>query len=206
MTAFQYGHMVTLTNLINMKTFLKPTVLRGMLHIIILLLFSQWKAASQILVSWGGDTNGLRLGVGKMNVWHTNQQYDVQCEISIQNVSTNNMIFIKSAPLESRYAIMLYDPQGNTVSLLPDSLASINHLFVHGGTVATNGSDLLDYFFVSDVFDLKTNGLHTLVFSEYITTNQFLHNPSSHSNYFQMPPITTSVDISPNEIKQGKGR
>jgi hypothetical protein len=169
------------------------------------LLILSFMARAQPEPKWGATTNGLQLGSTVFQSWHTNHQSDWLCELYIRNVSTNQRkIYIHRVPNEIRYEVQLLNPQGKSVDVFQNKLLSLGSDFQHGGTVLTNEPPaFVVSFYIPEIFDIKTNGLHTLIVSERFTTNQALiFHPNQKFDYFLMPPVTISFMISSNDINR----
>ena len=172
------------------------------------LLVAAWAlmAVAQPNLNWGAITNGLQLGISQGGPF---------CVMYIRNTDaiqgTNYRgVFIMCAPPERRYMVKLLDPQGKPVDLIPKKLTSINQMFTHGGTIITNTVEEFASFSVIDVFKVQTNGLHTLIFSEFVTTNKTKprlppslsasFEASKSPTYFLLPPVTNTFNILTNDI------
>lgn len=173
----------------------------GLLGIIILLPIG---VKAQLVHHWGATTNGLQLGINSG---------DPLCMLFIRNVSTNQRsIYIHRAPPEIRFEMKLLDPQGKPVDVISEKLLSLDSTFRNGGTVITNEIDFAASFSVTDIFKIKTNGLHTLIVSERFTTNivrpnpdfpfSLIYPPPKPPAYFLFPPVTNTFNISPELVKK----
>lgn len=171
------------------------------------------EARAQNGAIWGASTNGLRLGLKIYSKDSFGNEQPPQCILYIQNVSTNGKsIYIHRAPPEIRYEMKLLDPLGKPLDLIPGKLSSVESSFRNGGTLKSNEIDQITYFFVTDIFKVQTNGLHTLIVAERFTTNSvpprptfpfsIFYEPLKPSAYFLLPPVTNTFNISTNGYAQ----
>ncbi len=155
---------------------------------------------------WGAATNGINLGlrIGEVKEMRENDSY---CEIDMKNMSTNRL-YIWVPPLERRYEIELLGPDGRRIrQLKPFSLSHQNPWLALEPLSAKHGNWVsLDWCFIKDTFDMRTNGLYTLIVSARV--NVFTNFSIGHSQmrsepvYFLLPPVTNTFNISPEQLKK----
>ena len=151
--------------------------------------------------TWGAATNGIRLGVKVYltDSWGRGQFPLVH--VNVQNVSTHKIVF-SFASVEHRYQMELLGPDGQRLDLLSEDLAAAIKHKRRPVSLLANEIDQVDYFFVSDVFGVKTNGSHTLVVSERATTNNIrVRSPT----YFLFPPVTNTFNVVLPKVKNSSG-
>ena len=168
-----------------------------LLSLFLISLFSVGKA--QPIQIWGAATNGLELGMSVTNSSGIDGRYDLVCEVDIQNTSANRSIFLQFAPPEQRYEMELLDPKDGRVDAMPEALMSKVKRPFRRGTAITNEVNQTDWFFISDVFDIKTNGIYTLIVSERATTNNIRGKQPA---FFLFPPVTNKFIISAEQPKK----
>ncbi len=144
---------------------------------------------SQITTIWGGVTNGVRLGLETYlkDSWGMNQA--PHCVVVLQNVSSNR-VFLRLAP-ESQSNFRLLCPDGSEASLRPDSLFAMNRIR-HPVTQNPGETDQLKSFSVTNLFDLRSSGLYTLVISDLATTNRAR---GGRPYYFIVPAVTNTFEF-----------
>ncbi|GEM_PF-6972474 len=148
------------------------------------------QSADNLVQQWGAATNGLRLGLTVFLKDSWGREQPPECIVYAQNVTSNRMDW-RLAP-ESPQDIRLFYPRGQEAMLHRNALAAINrrhHPVAHeGGEV-----DQLKSFSITSLFDLKTNGIHTLVVSGRATTN-VVHG-RRNPVFFTLLPVTNNFEI-----------
>lgn len=156
---------------------------------------------------WGAATNGISGGL-RVN------QSDWYCSIDIRNVTTNEL-YIWIAPLKKRYEIELRGPNGEKIPQLKSFLPIQNaggdsgHIF---GRRPYNSQDplaekgCLGWFYLKETFDIRTNGLHSLILS--VRANAFTNFGEGRAvmrkepSYFLLPPVTNMFNIPLEALKK----
>ena len=152
----------------------------------------------QLQPIWGAASNGVCAGIGvKPSDWptHTNDYY---CDISVRDMSTNRL-YVWLPPLEQRYEIELWGPDGRRINQLKSLSLSQRHPL--GLTPFSKEGASLDWCLLKETFDLRTNGLHTLIVS--VRVNVFTNTDFGDSHmrrqpvYFFLPPVTNAFNVAP---------
>jgi hypothetical protein len=148
---------------------------------------------------WGTASNGMCVGVcARPSDWATDKN-DIYCDIDVRNVTTNRL-YIWIPPLEHRYEIALLGPDHRRIrQLKPLRLGQQTDWL--GREPSTNETHCLDWCFLKETFEVRTNGLHTLVVS--VRANAFTNFAAGRSEmkrkpvYFLLPSVTNTIIISP---------
>jgi hypothetical protein len=149
---------------------------------------------------WGAASNGICAGIYvRKSDWQSHAN-DLICETCVRNMSTNRL-WIWVPPIENRFELELRGPDGKRIRQLKPIIAGDSNPFLGLEPLsATNGNWCsLDWYFLRDTFDVRTNGLHTLVVS--VRVNAFTNFPAGRSVmsrkpvYFLTPPVTNIVNI-----------
>lgn len=146
--------------------------------------------ADDLVKQWGAPTNGLRLGLSVHLKDPWGREQTPECIVYAQNI-TSNRIDWRLAP-ETPENIRLFHPSGSEATIRQSALVTINRrrrpISQEGGGLA-----YLKSFSLTNLFDLKTNGIYTLVVSERGTTN-VIHG-RRNPVYFVLPPVTNTFEL-----------
>jgi len=147
----------------------------------------------------GAATNGLRVMVVFSSIAHSFGTPPI-CEIAIQNVTTN-VLGVRLPDSEHRYRVELCDPNGQRVQIEPGAqLSSVKN--VRRGLYRPNEATAIDNVSIPEVFQVHTNGLHTLVLSIWVSTN---YPGWKDETYFLLPALTNTIDIPIESIIRKRG-
>jgi hypothetical protein len=143
---------------------------------------------------WGAATNGVRLGLTVVTGEKWTQSQSPECNVYVQNTGSNKL-FLQFEPTELRYDLELRDQLGRVEMIRSQLKSNIKRPF-RRGTLSANEVMQSDYFFVGQIFKLRTNGWHTLIVSEQITTNNLppkrLGIFGKSPTYFLLPAVTNT--------------
>lgn len=160
---------------------------------------------------WGAVSNGLCAGVRvRQSDWHIN---DFECDIDVRNMTTNRL-YVFLPPLEQRYEIELLGPDGHRIRQLKPLFFGQKSIVDRmrwrdrepfGQEPSLDERNSVNWFFLKDIFDIRTNGQFTLIAS--IRVNAFTNfgigqaQMRSKPSYFLLPPVTNTFNILPsNEL------
>lgn len=151
---------------------------------------------------WGVASNGICAGVDiRQSDWPSHKN-DFECDMEVGSVSTN-FLWVWLPPLEQRYEIELRGPDGQRIRQLKPLFFSQKTPWLGLRSLSKNGS--LDWCFLKDTFDVRTNGLHTLIVSMRVNvfTNFVVGQSQMRSEpvYFLLPPVTNTFNIPPGQVK-----
>jgi hypothetical protein len=151
---------------------------------------------------WGAATNGICAGVEVMQSDWPSHKNDFYCDIDVRNMSTNRL-YIWVPPVEQRYEIELRGPDGRRIRQLKPLTHVQAHLWLAResfGQDPFSEKSNLDWFFLKDTFDVRTNGLYTLIVSTRVNayTNFAIGRSQMRSepSYFLLPPVTNTFNVS----------
>lgn len=155
-------------------------------------------------IAWGAATNGLCVGTDIRIKDGLGSVISPDCSLRLWN--TNNIrVGYKLAELEKRYQVVLYGPDGNPLERRAGTYFSIirgiKWSIMSPGDVSQVGS-----FSITNVFEVRTNGLHTLVASVVLSTNQVGHTARWLPPYFSLPPVTNTFILALPEKKKINSR
>ncbi len=150
---------------------------------------------------WGAATNGLCGGIQVRPSDRPSHKGDFYCDIDVRNITTNSL-YIRIPPLERRYEIELRGPDGRQIRQLKPISSSQKQPWL--GREPFNLDSYserrnIDWFFLKETFDVRTNGLHTLIVS--VRVNAFTnfiagqYKMNSHPTYFLLPPVTNTFNL-----------
>jgi hypothetical protein len=118
-------------------------------------------------------------------------------------------LYVWFPPIEHRYEIELKGPDGQQIRqrkpISPTNMALSRGYPLSIGTPFEKWGDV-DWFFLKETFDVRTNGLHTLIVSAQV--NAFTNFAIGRSQmlgksvYYQLPPVTNTFNILPEQIKK----
>lgn len=162
--------------------------------LVVALAFWSFGLEAQPKYVWGAATNGVQLGLGISQVtgWRTNGVREFLCEIVMQNVSTNR-ITLRFATDRERNEILLHTLGGGQVQLLTQHLPVHMNQQIHPILLTTNDIAEVNWFFLTDIFKVQTNGTYSLIVTERATTNNILVKKPF---YFSFPPVTNTFTFS----------
>jgi hypothetical protein len=155
---------------------------------------------------WGAASNGI---CGGLRV----RQNDLYCDIDVRNMTTNRL-YIWVPRLDRRYEIEFQGPDGQRVPQLKPFFPNINSMSMRShwlGREPCSQDPLsekrdLNWFYLKDTFDVRTNGLHTLIVS--VRVNAFTnfgigsYQMRREPSYFLLPPVTNTFNILPEQLKK----
>jgi hypothetical protein len=148
------------------------------------------QSVDDLVKQWGEATNGLRLGLNVHLKDSWGREQTPKCIVYGQNITSNRMSW-RLAP-ETPKNIRLFHRSGLEATIRQSTLVTINRTRIpitHGA----GGIVQLKSFSLTNLFDLKTNGIYTLVVSESATTN-VIHGRRSPV-YFALPPVTNTFEL-----------
>jgi len=152
---------------------------------------------------WGAASNGMCVGVVVRKSDWPDHQNDFYCDVNIKNLTTNRL-YIYVPPFKERYDIRLYGPDGGVVrQLQPWRWSQKNPWLVREPIDTDSLSERrnLDWFFLKETFDVRTNGQYTLIAS--VRVNAFTNFAASRSQmrkaptYFLLPAATNTFELGP---------
>jgi hypothetical protein len=132
---------------------------------------------------WGAASNGICVGVCVSQSDWTTQKNDFYCDIDVKDVSTNRL-YIWVPPLERRYEIELRGPDGQPIHQMKPLRLTQKHPWL-GREPRSDKGHCLDWCFLKETFELRTNGLHTLIVSACI--NAFTNFAAGRSQMERKP-------------------
>jgi len=169
------------------------------------LALAQQPTLNQPQILWGAASNGVCVGISiKQSDWGSSHKDDFYCNMELGNMTTNHL----SAwfpPFEKRYEIELRGPDGRRVRQLKPLFWSQKTRWSGLKPLSTNStSGSMDWFFLKDTFDVRTNGQFTLIASMRVNIfptfiageSQMRREPS----YFLLPPVTNTFEIPPENL------
>jgi len=178
---------------------MKHLILLGGITVILTQLV--WAQPEQPQPVWGMPSNGICGGICvTQSDWPTHAN-DFYCDIDVRNMSTKRL-YIWLPPLEQRYEIDLRGPDGRPIRQLKSVFLSQKHPF---GLEPFPDWYSVDWFFLKDTFDVRTNGQFTLIVS--VRANAFTNFAVGRSqmqnepSYFLLPPVTNTFNILPVQLK-----
>lgn len=148
------------------------------------------QTAEDLVKQWGAATNGLRLGLNVHLKDSWGRERTPECIVYIQNVSSNRLAW--GLTTAGRETVRLFSPSGE-VAVCSGPSAAKNFkrrpVYAHppGGIIYVAS------FSLTNLFDLKTNGIYTLVVSVRATTN-VIHG-RRNPFYFVLPPVTNTFEL-----------
>jgi hypothetical protein len=118
---------------------------------------------------------------------------------------TTNLLWAWLPPFEQRYQIQLLGPDGARVRQLKPLFHSFKTHFSGLKPLSTNSTSAsLDWCFVKDTFDVRTNGQFILIASVRLNVfTNFIGGQSQmrkKSGYFLLPPVTNTFTILPERL------
>ena len=162
---------------------------------------------SQPQVVWGVATNGVCAGISIVHTgWGSSQKDDIYCNIELGNMTTN-FLWTWFPRFEQRYEIELRGPDGDRIRQVKPLFHSQKTLWSGLPPLSTNSTSCsLDWFFLKDTFDVRTNGQFTLITSvrASVFTN-FIAGQSkmqSQPTYFLLPPVTNKFNMLLEQVKK----
>jgi hypothetical protein len=148
---------------------------------------------------WGAASNGVCVGVCVGHNKSLGEKNDIYCDIDVRDISSNRL-YIWVPPLERRYEIELRGPDGQRIRQIRPFISSQTHPWL-GREPFSDDKHCLDWWFLKETFDVRTNGLHTFIVSARV--NAFTNFVVGRSEmrrkpvYFLLPPVTNTFDVSP---------
>ena len=148
---------------------------------------------------WGAASNGI---CGGLRV----RQNDLYCDIDVRNITTNRM-YIWVPRLDRRYEIELLGPDARKIPQLKPFFPNTNSMSMRSHWLGrepysqdpfAEKSDL-NWFYLKDTFDIRTNGQFTLIAS--VRVNAFTNFGIGSARmrwkpaYFLLPPVTNTFNI-----------
>jgi hypothetical protein len=112
---------------------------------------------------------------------------------------STNRLYIWVPPLERRYEIELRGPDGRKIHQLKPFLLGQRNPWLVQEPFSTNENGCLNWFFLKDTFDVRTNGQFTLIVS--VPVNAFTNfgigqsQMRSEPSYFLLPKVTNTFNI-----------
>jgi hypothetical protein len=167
------------------------------------------QSSSLVRHVWGVATNGLSGGICVEPSDQPSHKGDFYCDIDVRNMTTNSLSILVPR-LDQRYEIELRGPDGRRIAQLKPFLpnpkwgSDWSHWL---GREPYNSDPLsergcLSWFFLKETFDVKTNGLHTLIVSVRVNafTNFAIGREEMRKNtsYFLLPPVTNTFNVLPS--------
>ena len=148
---------------------------------------------------WGSASNGICVGVCvRQSDWPTHKN-DFNCDIDLRNTSTNRL-YIWVPPLERRYEIELRGPDAQRIRQLKPLISAQTKPWL-GREPVSDEWHCLDWCFLKETFDVRTNGLHTLIVSARVNafTNFAVGRSAMRRKpvYFLLPQVTNTFNILP---------
>lgn len=209
-TVFPCGHMCIVRRLANKQMYLsnmEHTIFKRPLPMLaVVALFSLWYALAQPQPPqplpphiWGPASNGVCVGVCvRQSDWPTHKR-DFNCDIDLRNTSTNRL-YIWVPPLERRYEIELWGPDAQRIRQLKPLISAQTKPWL-GREPVSDEWHCLDWCFLKETFDVRTNGLHTLIVSARVNafTNFAVGRSAMRRKpvYFLLPQVTNTFNILP---------
>jgi hypothetical protein len=115
---------------------------------------------------------------------------------------STNLLYVWLPPLERRYEIELRGPDGQQIrQLQPLSLRQRHWLGLEPYPKKNGNWYSLEWWFLKKTFDVRTNGLHTLIVSARV--NAFTNFSAGRYEmrrkpvYFLLPPVTNTFNVLP---------
>jgi hypothetical protein len=146
---------------------------------------------------WGAASNGISAAVSVTQTDWATHKNDFYCDIDVRNVTTNRL-YIWVPPLEQRYVIELRGPDGRPVRQLKPLRLSQKQPWLGREPLSDDGH-CLDWCFLKETFDVRTNGPYTLIVA--VRANAFTNFATGLSQmrrkpaYFLLPPVTNCFRI-----------
>ncbi|MGH7988843.1 MAG: hypothetical protein ACREDS_01425 [Limisphaerales bacterium] len=201
------------------KLNMKKNLLKTILLITATIISSLFASAQPTMVNqpetvWGAVSNGVCAGAFiEQSNWGSSYKDDFYCCMELKNMTTN-LLWGWFPPLEQRYEIQLLGPDGKQVRQLKPFSSGLHTQWSGLSPFSTNSTSCsLDWFFLKNTFDIRTNGQFTLiasvrvnVFTNFIAGQyQMQRNPidilmRGKPTYFLLPPVTNTFDILPQEL------
>jgi hypothetical protein len=159
---------------------------------------------------WGSATNGICLGT-RISSTNGITQPPFLCTIYLTNV-TSKQILVHVPPIKQRYEITLINPLGQLTNLSSDKL--MFYAISGNRPISLWASNIADTssFFIMDNFNIKTNGLYTLIVSSRVATNYtapkpkvplgLADQPSIQPIYFDLPLVTNTFTVLPGRLEK----
>ncbi len=165
------------------------------------LTLAQQPILNQFQTLWGAESNGISAGISiEPSDWPSHKG-DFICSMELGNMTTN-LLSAWLPPFEQRYVIELHGPDGQRIRQLKPFMRAMHTQWSGLKPLSTNSTSCsLDWCFIKDTFDVRTNGQFTLIAS--VRANVF---PSfiagetqmrSKPSYFLLPPVTNTFNILP---------
>lgn len=177
----------------------------GMAVILPRCVLAQLSTQNQSKTVWGAVSNGLCAGVRvRQSDWHIN---DFECYIDVRNMTTNRL-YIFLLPLEQRYEIELRGPDGQRIHQLEPLFFGQKSITDRmrwrdrepfGQEPSLDERNSVNWFFLKDTFDIRTNGQFTLIAS--MRVNAFTNfgigqaQMRSEPSCFLLPTVTNTFNI-----------
>ena len=176
------------------------------LSIAALAVFLPWLALAQSQQPlpthiWGAASNGICAGVSIEPSDWPSRKFDFAYNIELGNMTTN-FLWAWFPQFEQRYKIELRGPDGQQVRQLRPLFHAMKSHWTGLRPLSTNlTSCSLDWCFIKDTFDVRTNGAYTLIASVRVNVfTSFIAGQSKMRNeptYFLLPPVTNTFNILP---------
>jgi hypothetical protein len=153
---------------------------------------------------WGATSNGICAGISiEPSDWPSHKG-DFICSMELGNMTTNHLSAWFPS-FEQRYEIELCGPDGQRIRQLKPFLQALHTKWSGLKPLSTNStSRSLDWCFIKDTFDIRTNGQFTLIASMRVNvfTNFIVGQMQMQSepSYFLLPPVTNTFNIPPENL------
>jgi hypothetical protein len=151
-------------------------------------LFSTADAAEP---TWGGATNGVRLGVHTYTADSFGNQRPPFCILYVQNVSSN-FIYLRFPRPDRRCAMELRRSDSNALCRKTGKTIFAEHDKIVRMGLRPKQVLQLDRFEVADVFELSGSGIYYLTVSVTTTTNLL---PLNRATFFVLPQVTDAFTL-----------
>lgn len=151
---------------------------------------------------WGPISNGISVGIFKKEAdWGSSHKDDLYFSMQLANMTTN-FIWIWLPPIEFRYEIELWGPDGKQVRQLKPPFPASKARWSGLPPLSTNSTSAsFDWFFLKETFDIRTNGQFTFAASVRINaySNFALGQTQMYDKpaYYLLPQVTNSFHIYP---------
>ncbi len=160
---------------------------------------AQQSTTNQPQTVWGAASNGICAGVFiKQSDWGSLNKNDFYCNMELGNITTN-LFWVWFPPLEQRYEIELWGPGGQRIRQLKPLFFSQKNPWLTREPFSEDEKHCLDWCFLKDTFEVRTNGQFTLIVS--VRVNAFTNFAIGRSQmrtepvYFLLPPVTNSFNV-----------
>ena len=169
------------------------------------LAFTQTSITNQHPIIWGVATNGVCFGFYMEHAdWGSGKKDDIYCNMELGNTTTN-FLWAWLPRFEQRYDIELRGPDGKRIRQIKPLFNAMKSHWTGLRPISTNStSGSLDWCFIKDTFDVRTNGVYTLIASVRVNVfTSFIAGQSKMRNeptYFLLPPVTNTFNILPEYL------